>query len=387
MSAAFTKTISLLFLIGLGYLFQKKIKNKDQREGIKTLILSIALPSTILIALLQIKFDSDLIIIPFLSLGFNIIMYLLMEKLPLRPVFNIPVSQYRTLIMLIPSLAPGLSCFPFIMEYSGQGPLAMAALADVGNKVFVLIISYTIAMKWYYEVNHEHAGVGRTKIRDLLLALINEPVNIVIVAALVMLSFGLAYNALPEALTLGIDRLSLMMTPLVLLFIGLSMKLTWDQVKTIFSFLFFRAAIAFAISGLVLYFFPVTDIPTILLIVVFPQSACSFWPYAHMAAVGQMENKLSETKMNRTFDQDFAMNVLACSMPFSVVLIMLIYASGDFFARTAPVFVCSGIFSAVAVGIVFFSSGFLSVYRTKAIKITGEIELESGENQASSQVS
>lgn len=385
MSAAFTKTISLLFLIGLGYLFQRKIKNKDQREGIKTLILSIALPSTILIALLQINFDSDLIIIPFLSLGFNIVMYLLMEKLPLQPVFNIPVSQYRTLIMLIPSLAPGLSCFPFIIEYSGQGPLAMAALADVGNKIFVLIISYTIAMKWYYEVNHEHAGAGSTKIKDLLLALINEPVNIVIVVALAMLSFGLTYNAFPEALTLGIDRLSLMMTPLVLLFIGLSMKLTWDQVKTIFSFLFFRAAIAFAISGLVLFFSPVTDIPTMLLIVVFPQSACSFWPYAHMAAVGQMENKLPGVKMSRTFDQDFAMNVLACSMPFSVVLIMLIYASGDFFARTAPVFVCSGIFGVVAVGIVFFSSGFLSAYKTKAMKITREIE--SGENQASSQVS
>src|SRR3989337_3286781 len=106
MSSAIIKTISLLILIIIGYLFQKKIKNKEQREGIKILILSLALPATIFIALLQIDFKSDLIIIPVLSIGFNIFMYLLVDKLPLRPLFNIPLHQYRTLIMLIPSLAP-----------------------------------------------------------------------------------------------------------------------------------------------------------------------------------------------------------------------------------------------------------------------------------------
>src|SRR5882762_922289 len=155
MNGALTKTISLILIIVIGYLSQKKIKSKDQLEGIKTIILSLALPATILIALLQINFEPELIIIPVLSLGFNVIMYFLMDKLPLQSIFTIPINQYRTLIMLVPSLAPGLSCFPFIMEYSGQSSLAMAALADVGNKIFVLIISYTIAMKWYYQVNRK----------------------------------------------------------------------------------------------------------------------------------------------------------------------------------------------------------------------------------------
>jgi malate permease and related proteins len=380
MSSPFTKTISLLLLIVIGYLFQKKIRNKDQREGIKTLILSLALPATILIALLQINFESDLIIIPVMSLAFNLIMYVLIDKLPLQPFFNIPVNQYRTLIMLIPSLAPGLSCFPFIVEYSGQGPLAMAALADVGNKIFVLVISYTIAMKWFYEVNKESSG-RQMKIKDMLIAMINEPVNIVIVAAIVMLSAGLNFKSFPEAFGLGIERLSLMMTPLILLFIGLSMKLTWGQVKTIFSFLFFRSGIAFAMSGLVLYFFPVTDIATMLLIVVFPQSACSFWPYAHMAAVGQIENKLPGEKGVRTFDQDFAMNVLACSMPFSVVLIMVIYASGDYFSRSTPVFMSSGIFLLIAASIVFFASRSFGIYKADAMKMQ---KVEPTENHASS---
>jgi len=382
MSSATTKTISLLLLIIIGYLFRKKIKNKDQREGIKTLILSLALPATIFIALLQIDFKSDLIIIPILSLGFNVVMHLLVDKLPLRPVFGIPVNQYRVLIMLIPSLAPGLSCFPFIMEYSGQGPLAMAALADVGNKVFVLIISYTIAMKWYFEANKDSMPDEGNKVKDLLFSLLNEPVNLVIVTAIVMLSLGLSYSTFPEFIRLSIDRLSLMMTPLVLLFIGLSMRLTWDQVRTIFSFLFFRSGIAFFISGLLLFFFPVTDIPTILLMVVFPQSACSFWPYAHMASVAQLESKAAGKPTSRTFDLDFAMNVLACSMPFSVILILTVYASGSFFTSTSNVFICAGILLTLAVLVVLLSSKAIAVYKSNAAAMKISPQVENSENAA-----
>lgn len=354
MSSAVIKTLSLLVLIVIGYFFQKKMRSKDHLEGIKTLILSLALPATILIALLQIDFKSDLIVIPILSLAFNLLMYVLMDKLPMRPFLNIPVNRYRTLIMLIPSLAPGLSCFPFIIEYSGQGPLAMAALADVGNKIFVLIISYTIAMRWFYEVNHDVSDSTKNRVKDLLYALVNEPVNVVIVVAMTMLAFGLDYTAFPHAISLSIDRLSSMMTPMILLFIGLSMRLTWAQVKTIFSFLFFRSGVAFLISACVLFFFPVADLATVLLIVVFPQSACSFWPYAHMAAVAKMENKLIGQR-TRTFDLDFAMNVLACSMPFSVVLIMTVYASGAFFATTSKLLGFAMTFIAAGIGILTLS--------------------------------
>jgi malate permease and related proteins len=41
--------------------------------------------------------------------------------------------------------------FPFILEFGGELLFAMAALGDIGNKIFVLIIAYLIAMKWYFE--------------------------------------------------------------------------------------------------------------------------------------------------------------------------------------------------------------------------------------------
>ncbi|HZY81888.1 MAG TPA: permease [Cyclobacteriaceae bacterium] len=331
------KTVSLLLLIAIGYFFRKKIGSKESKDGIRTMILSLALPATIFIALLKIDFVPGLVIVPIMALGFNLIVFAMLSKLPVQSLFNLPANQYRTLILLIPSLAPGLSSFPFILEYSGESSLAVAALADLGNKVFVLVIAYLIAMKWYF-AERTHLDGGRSvRLKALWVSLVNEPVNLVIITAVVMLSLGLGYDAFPEFIRSSVDKISLMMTPLVLLFIGISIKFSWQQFKAIFSFVFFRSAIAFLISGLILLFFPVSDLATALLIVVFPQSACSFWPYAHMAVVNEMESKDKEHRAS-TFDLDFAMNVLACSLPFSVLIIMLIYSSGSFFAKPSHLF-------------------------------------------------
>jgi hypothetical protein len=172
-----------------------------------------------------------------------------------------------------------------------------------------------------------------------MLSLVEEPVNLMILIAIVMLAMGLNFNSLPGFIQMSIDKISLMMTPLVLLFIGISMKLTLEQVRTIFTFLFLRSGLAFLVSGILLLILPVNDIATMLLIIVFPQSACSFWPFAHMAAVSKLERK--ESDHDKTFDLDFAMNILACSLPFSVVCVLGIYTAGEYFANPVVVLVSS----------------------------------------------
>ncbi len=365
MNSAITKTISFLLLIAIGYFLQKKIQGKDKKDGIKTLILSLALPATIFVALLKIEFAWEMIIVPVLAIGFNFLMYFLVSHLPLPSLFNVKEEQYRTLIMLLPSLAPGLSLFPFIMEYHGEAPLALGALADVGNKVFVLIILYSIAMKWYFDRNEIGNRNTSEKLKSLFKSMLEEPVNMVILVAVVMLGFGLNFESLPTFLQTTIDRMSLMMTPLILLFIGISIKLTWQQVKAIFSFLFFRSAIAFLISGILLLLLPVSDVPTMILIVVFPQSACSFWPFSHMAAVNSLESAQEHPIRPRTFDLDFGMNALACSLPFSVVLILTVYVFEDFFVQPANVFLASGVFIALAALPILFATRWIKAYSSR----------------------
>lgn len=339
----------MVVLILLGYSLQAKIASKEQKAGIKTIILSLALPATIFIALLKIEFTWEMGIVPLLALAFNLIMFWLADKMHLvLPGVEPGSSRHRTIKMLLPSLAPGLSCFPFILQYYGEHPLAMAALADVGNKIFVLIILYLVAMRWYYHRNQITNQNTSDKVKGLLLSLLGEPINMVLLVGLGMLAFGLNFSTLPSFLQMSVESLSLMMTPLVLLFIGISVKLNWQQVKSIFSSLFLRSSVAFLLSAILLVVLPVQDTGIALLIVIFPQSACSFWPYAHIAAVNAME-EINDDSPSPTFDIEFAMNVLACSLPFSTVLILGICTVGDFFAAPSHVLSMVVVFGAIAI--------------------------------------
>ncbi|RAI85814.1 AEC family transporter [Algoriphagus yeomjeoni] len=339
MSIALQKTLSLILLIVIGIFLQKKLQNEDQKKGLKTIILNIALPAMIFVALLKIEINPDLLILPVLALIFNIVM-IIITKFSL-PFFGIKADSpaMRTLMLLLPSLAPGLTCFPFIVEYLGDDVLAWAALADIGNKLFVLVLAYLLAMSWYYKNQKIKAKSNGQKVKELLLAMVSEPINLVILVAIGLLSFGLHMESMPAFLSSSILMMKDMMTPLVLIFIGIAVVFKWDQLRMIASILTFRAGFTFLLSGLFIWLVPMPSEAAVLLAVVFPQSAVSFWPFAHMSAVRKLEYENDAQKENPTFDLDLGINVLAVSMPFSTLLILGVFTSGSYF--TAPLHILS----------------------------------------------
>lgn len=334
MSLAIHKTLAFIVLILLGYLLKRKITTKEQLGGIKSIILSVALPATIFIALLKIDIKPALIFLPIIALFVNVVM-LGAARLVL-PFFSFSKDspEFRTLALLLPSLAPGLSCFPFLAEYWGEESLAHAALADVGNKVFVLILLYLLAMHWYYQLlrkrNVTNTADGKSRLKNLMASLGREPVNLVMVFAIVLLCFGQNLTALPIFLQDSITRMSALMTPLILLFIGLAVKVKRTEMIHILRLLVARSGFAFMLSALLVAFIPATvPLALVLVAVAFPQSACSFWPFAHMTAIETLE----KDEPQRTFNLDLALNVLAFSLPFSTSMILAICSFGHFFAN------------------------------------------------------
>ncbi len=310
------KTLSLLLIIGLGLVLQSKIKSPEHLKGVKVLILSVALPATIFVALLNVKIDQEMLLLPVLGLLVNGV---LLGVFYFTFKFFVPIQadNKRTLLMLMPSLAPGLSCFPFISEYLGSDALAMAALADVGNKVFVLILLYLLAMHWYY---HRASGTEkqRNRLRELLTSLIKEPINMVIVLAFVLLALGINMDSLPSTLSSLLVRLSAMMAPLVLLFIGMAVKIKRNDMGVILRMLVLRSGLAFLLSAVLIGLLPNLTSVMVLLLLVFVQSSASFWPFAHISVVNQLEDG-AKTK---TFNGDLALSVLALSLPFSTFVIL-----------------------------------------------------------------
>lgn len=332
MNHALEKTLIFVLLIAAGYFLQSKLKGKQDLNGVKVLILSVILPATIFVALLKINISTTLLLLPAGALALNFgLFYLIRAALP-RLGFNDLPADRKTMLLLLPSLAPGLSCFPFVMEYLGDEALAMAALTDVGNKVFVLVILYLIAMNWHYanrkKISAGQATSRRSKLTDLGLALLREPVNLVILVAIVMLFFGLNVKSLPSFLETTAVRLAALMTPVVLLFIGMAVKFERREMAMILRGLAFRAGVGLLLSGCALMVLPAMAPAMALLLVIFPQSAVSFWPFAHMSAV----DALREEGATPVFNLNLALNVLACSLPFSTVLILGVLSCGELFA-------------------------------------------------------
>ncbi|KKN88948.1 hypothetical protein LCGC14_0243200 [marine sediment metagenome] len=329
MNFALQKTLELVLIIGLGVLLQKKVAKQDLK-GVKVIILSVALPATIFVALLKIELNGTLLVYPLIALTFNLLMLLVTKYFLAASLHKEEKSKKRTLMMLLPSTAPGLSCFPFIVAYLGDDTLALAALADIGNKIFVLILLYMLAMYWYRKNSIvEKQESSKSKLKGLFISLINEPINIVIVVGLLMLGFGLNLSSLPTFFQNTALSIKDLMTPLVLLFIGMAVRINKGEFKVIISMLFRRMGLAFILSGLFAFTIPGLTPAMILLLVVFPQSACSFWPFAHMSAIQSMEEK--EEQPNPTFDVNFGLNILACSLPFSTLLIIGIFSFSEYF--------------------------------------------------------
>ena len=347
MDITIQKTITFILFICIGLLLKLKFNSKEEVNGIKKIILNLALPATIFIALLGIKVESNLLILPVLALALNFIVYYAFSFL--LPFVGIEKysPEYRTSRLLVASLAPGLSCFPFVLEFLGEEYLAKAAMADLGNKIFVLIVLYIIAMNWYYKQRSIVKERKDSKIKSLLLALICEPVNLFITIALVLVFFGLSINALPFFISDTLSRLSFIMTPLVLLFIGLAVKIKRKDFLKLFSILSLRAGLVALIIGLFVVIAQISVQNDILLLLSFGLSACSFWPFAHISAINSKEINIADDK--QTFDGTFAVNILALSFPFSTFLILGILSSGHTFSNALPILLLATVLIAIGI--------------------------------------
>lgn len=324
------KTLVFFLFILVGFFLKVKFQSKEETLGIKKIILNLALPATIFMALMSIEVHSQLLWLPVLSLLLNASLFAFSPLVGRLAGLKANSSEMRTARLLLPSLAPGLSCFPFVMEYLGEKGLAQVAMADLGNKVFVLFFLYWIAMLWHRKTAQiQRDSNPKSALLKLVKRFVSEPVNLFISIALVLLGLGIDFNRLPLFLQDSLGRLGAIMTPLVLLFIGLSVKVQKRQFRELFSLLCFRAALVFSLVSLFMGLSGLQSKTEILLVLSFSLSACSFWPFAHITSVCTLEKDRSAEE--KTFCPNYAINLLALSFPLSTLLILGVLNSGNLF--------------------------------------------------------
>ena len=336
------KTLVFFLFILIGFFLKVKFQSKEETLGIKKIILNLALPATIFMALLSIEVHPQLLWLPVLSLLLNASLFAFSPVVGRLAGLKANSSEMRTARLLLPSLAPGLSCFPFVMEYLGEKGLAQVAMADLGNKVFVLFGLYGIAMLWHRRTAkiQSHSNPKATVVK-LVKRFVSEPVNLFITVALVLLGLGIDFNRLPLFLQDSLGRLGAIMTPLVLLFIGLSVKVQKRQFRELFSLLCLRAAVVFGLVSLFVGLSGLQSKTDILLLLSFSLSACSFWPFAHITSVSSLEKDRDAEE--ETFCPNYAINLLALSFPLSTLLILGVLNSGNLFLDPFVVLAVAGL--------------------------------------------
>ena len=332
METTIQKTIIFGIFIILGLILKFKFTDSSEIKGIKKIILNLALPATIFIALMGIEVDKSLLGLPIMALVINLLLFYAFPFILPLVGFKKNTADYRTMRLMIPSLAPGLSCFPFITEILGQEYLAKAAMADLGNKVFVLIILYSIAVHWYFRKKTTNKN-QKSKLKSLFITLFSEPVTLLIFIALVLLGFGFSFSNLPSIAQEVLQKLSVLMTPLVMLFIGLAVKIRKDQCIQLLSVLLIRAGIVLFSSVGIIWILQISVQNDILWILAFSLSACSFWPYAHMASISEKEKK--ELGTEKTFRGSLSINILALSFPLSTLMIIIVMLNPSY--MTIPI--------------------------------------------------
>lgn len=335
------KVVSLLLLIGIGYLLKPKFSAPNSTAVLRTFILSAALPATIFLSTIEINTSLNLVLLPAFALCVNF--YLLILGILFTPLVldRKNAAQARALILMFPSLAPGLTVYPFIEQFVGRQGLAWAALADMGNKIFVLIGLYILAYLWVARSQQHNSKIQWVELGKFLLT---EPVNIAIVLGMVLATLGLNAGTLPSVLVETIQKIALCSTPLILMYVGISLKLKLLEASKILAILLGRAGVGFLLSSCAIVVLQPTSIEATALYVALPQASCSLWALLHTTKI----NELYPAQAEQFFDLGFATAMLAMSMPFSVITLLFIFSADQFFYAPAHLnlagMFCLGVF-------------------------------------------
>lgn len=336
------KAIALMLLIVTGYVFRQNFRDPAAKGAIRYFILNVALPATIFLSVIEIDTQLDLLRLPSFALGVNFFLLLIGFLLAMTLFRGAEKSQTRALILLFPSLAPGLTVYPFIEQFLGKSGLAWAALADMGNKLFVLIGLYTLAIYWFQQST---AAKSQTSVKaqwgNIGRFLMTEPVNLAIVLGVVITSLHLS-PALPPALTNMIQRFAVCATPLIMFYVGISLNLKSFQFGTLLLVLLTKAGAGFLFSAAAILVLQPQSVEEVTLFVALPQASFSLWPLLHATKINSQQFIGASDPSASFFDTEFATALLAMSFPFSILVLLVVFSNGAFFASPAHLSLVGG---------------------------------------------
>jgi len=212
--------LTSILIVVIGYLVKKlKILKETDGETIAKIIFNVTLPAVILKFTTTIQFELSLVILPFISIAFGIIMALLGIVI----FRNHPIHIKGAMIMTMVGFNVANFFFPLVEGIWGQEGMQYIALVDAGNAFTIFVLCYILSTI-FSPKNQEDAVKINTKF--VLNRLIRSAPLLSYIVAIVINLSGIV---IPSFFSDLIDIIARANTALALLLLGIFLHLKFGK--------------------------------------------------------------------------------------------------------------------------------------------------------------
>lgn len=238
--------LTSILIVAIGYFVKRlKILKETDGETIAKIIFNVTLPAVILKFTTTIQFELSLVILPFISIAFGIIMALLGIVI----FRNHPIHIKGAMIMTMVGFNVANFFFPLVEGIWGQAGMQYIALVDAGNAFTIFVLCYILSTI-FSPKNQEDAV--KINIKFVLNRLIRSAPLLSYIIAIVINLSGII---IPSFFSDLIDVIARANTALALLLLGIFLHLKFGKSEwaSIIKVLVIRYSIGLLV-GLSLFF-------------------------------------------------------------------------------------------------------------------------------------
>ncbi len=212
--------LTSILIVAIGYFVKRlKILKETDGETIAKIIFNVTLPAVILKFTTTIQFELSLVILPFISIAFGIIMALLGIVI----FRNHPIHIKGAMIMTMVGFNVANFFFPLVEGIWGQAGMQYIALVDAGNAFTIFVLCYILSTI-FSPKNQEDAVKINTKF--VLNRLIRSAPLLSYIVAIVINLSGIV---IPSFFSDLIDIIARANTALALLLLGIFLHLKFGK--------------------------------------------------------------------------------------------------------------------------------------------------------------
>ena len=298
-----------LVCVGAGLALRRLGHPPEAAHLLRDLIIKVLLPATVAGAILQVEFHLSWLLLPAAMIGCSLATLAILAALQGFGMRLGTAAQNNVVFVLAPFAAPGITAIPFIAAGLGPEGLAQASLGHIG-----WVIAYTLGTPLVVALACRN-GMSSVARPSVWRRLGREPILLGALAAGVGVTLDVGYSDLPAAVQQTLELLTSLLAPLVLVFVGLTVRVRSRGLRVVLCALSLRLAIGLALAASMLALLPLGPILPILLVVL-PLSAPPLYGIAAIYAAP------SEPGQPEVFDREFALDLFGVAFPACMVAVL-----------------------------------------------------------------